>query len=315
MRRIKISKGAYLQISFAWLFAIIVGAVILALAIYGVTKINHTGQQAVAAKTGKEIGVLLDPLETGFETAATTTLSLPVETRIQNGCDNFTGNFGQQEIRLAQQSAGKWVSTDSASAFENKYIYSKSIVQGRNFFVFSKTFHFPYKVSDVIYLTSSEDSYCFMNPPNRIKTELTNLNQSNLYLGNCPLGSTKVCFAAGGAASGDCNITVDDIAGTVVKDGSTLYYTDDSLMYAAIFASPKIYECQTSRLIQRDKQLALLYNGKMGLLISEGCSPDMNLLGFENALATYGGSSDLASLSFTADQINTQNSAAECELW
>ena len=83
------NKKAYLQISFAWLFAIIVGAFILFLAIYGVTKLIKTEETTQEARTGKEISVLLNPLETSFETGKTTSLTLPIETRIYNKCNNY----------------------------------------------------------------------------------------------------------------------------------------------------------------------------------------------------------------------------------
>ena len=60
---IKMKKG-FLQISFAWLFAIIVGIFILFLAIYGVTKLINVGQYQIDSETAKNLGILLNPLET-----------------------------------------------------------------------------------------------------------------------------------------------------------------------------------------------------------------------------------------------------------
>ena len=74
-------------------FCNIVGAVILILTIFGATKVIKTGTQEQQVVGAKELGILLNPLETGFESATSTPLSVPVETRIYNGCDNF-GNFG-----------------------------------------------------------------------------------------------------------------------------------------------------------------------------------------------------------------------------
>src|SRR3989344_4176200 len=99
----KKTKRGQLQISFAWIFAIIVGAVILFLAIYTATKVIKIGDTAVSAKTGKEISVLLNPLETGFETSVVTLITMPVETRIYNQC-SISGNFGRQIIKISQKS-------------------------------------------------------------------------------------------------------------------------------------------------------------------------------------------------------------------
>ena len=57
------SKKGYLQISFGWLFAIIVGIVIISLAIYFVTKMISTEGTIQSAKTSKEVGILLNPLD------------------------------------------------------------------------------------------------------------------------------------------------------------------------------------------------------------------------------------------------------------
>src|SRR3990167_565357 len=93
------SKNGFLEISFAWLFALIVGAVILFLAIYTTTKVVKTEQTTIDAETAKRIGILLNPLETEFETGKTTSIILPSETKIYNGCNNI-GIFGRQLIRI-----------------------------------------------------------------------------------------------------------------------------------------------------------------------------------------------------------------------
>ena len=49
-------KKGFLQISFAWLFALIVGAFVLFLAIYSITKIISTENTAQDAKASKQIG-------------------------------------------------------------------------------------------------------------------------------------------------------------------------------------------------------------------------------------------------------------------
>ena len=121
MNKMRNKKG--FQVSFSWLFAIIVGGFILFLAIYGAMKVIERGGEATSAKTGKEIGILLNPLETSFESAQVTTVSMPVETKLYALCDDVTGNFGKQIIRVSQKSFGKWSPTDIDISFENKYIF------------------------------------------------------------------------------------------------------------------------------------------------------------------------------------------------
>src|SRR3990167_8873867 len=100
-------KKRGLEFSFAWLFAIIVGAFILFLAIFASVKIIKTSETELDAKTGKEFGFLLNPLETGVESASSSSITMPVESRIKNGC-SLQGNFGRQTIQLSQKSFNKW---------------------------------------------------------------------------------------------------------------------------------------------------------------------------------------------------------------
>ena len=134
-------KKQGLQISFAWIFAIIAGVFILFLAIYAVTKIIGTEQQTSDAEIAAEIGVLMNPLEIGFESGKTTSLILPVETRINNLCDDF-GNFGTQSISVSQKSLGKWTDTNVDVAASNKYIFSGDYEEGKNSTCFQSRLNF-----------------------------------------------------------------------------------------------------------------------------------------------------------------------------
>ena len=304
-------KKAALQISFAWLFAIIVGAFILVLAIYGVTKVIDTGDQGTSAQAGKEVSVLLNPLETGFEAGQTTLLSMPVETRIKNDCKDDE-SFGLQRISLSQKSFNKWTETNVNVAFKNKYIFSDNVVEGKDFFLFSKPFEFPFKVSDVIYLTSAQKEYCFANAPKRINDEISALKQANLFTKNCPEESIKVCFSGYGS---NCDIDVDENLKSVEKRGMILYYETDALMYAVIFAEKDGYECHAKRLMKKTSELAMIYDDKTSIISNQGCLPEVNLLGLEDSANNYKDSSDLAFIANDAEAAESENKFAECRLW
>ena len=113
-------KGAF-EVSFAWVFAIVIGAFILFLAIFAAVKLIGLGEEESSAKTSKEIGILLNPLETGFESARSASFNMPVDTRIYGSCD-LDGNFGKQLISVSQKSFNKWTETDLEVQFLNKYI-------------------------------------------------------------------------------------------------------------------------------------------------------------------------------------------------
>jgi len=297
-----------LEMSFAWLFAIIVGAFILFLAIYFSVKFIKTEQDISDVKAGKEIGTLLNPLETSFETSTTTFLTMPVESRIYNKCDN-TGNFGQQIIQVSQKTLNKWSKTDMDVEFYNKYLFSEEYVEGKKFYIFSKPFEFPFKVSDLIYITSSEENYCFINAPDEIKEELELLNQGNLHTENCHDDSIEVCFR------GTCEIEVNYNMEYVEKGSDRMYFKTDALMYAAIFSDSGVYECQLKRLMQRTKQLASIYNEKAIFISRAGCDSNLNLLELSNLADNLEDSSDLFPMAGIVEDIQEKNEIADCSLW
>ena len=295
------------------MFALIIGAFILFLAIFASVKIIDTGRLSLDAKTAKEIGILLNPLETGFETGKTTSIILPSETRIHNRCNN-DGFFGKQIIRISQKSFDEWSDTGVNVGFSNKHIFSENYVEGKKFFIFSKPFNFPFKVADLIYITSSEKKYCFSNAPKEIENEISNLNQENLFLDNCPEESIKVCFDSGA----NCDIVVNYGARYVDKNNERMYFYSDSLMYAAVFSDKEIYECQLKRVMQRGEQLALIYKDKAEFISREGCTTNLNqkLLELSNLENQLDDSQNLNNYIVNlANELETRNNLEECKLW
>ena len=309
-------KGA-LEISFGWLFAIIAGAVILFFAIYFSAKLINTQQGTISAQTGKEIGILLDPLETSFESAQTTSITIPAETRIHNSCDASLSDFGKQLIQLDQKNFGKWVVTNVNVSFENKYIFSNSEIQGNQFYIFSKPFNFPFKVADLFYMTSSNDVYCFVDAPNDISTEITDLNQSNLLIENCSGDEIQVCFG-----NSNCDIYVNYNAGYVEKNGYDMYFagtgtdTGNALMYAAIFSNSNVYECQLKRLMAREAKIALLYEDKESRELQE-CEKNLggSLTELSYSAQHLKNSAELTGIKNQVDLLDYQNTGRRCPLW
>jgi hypothetical protein len=308
-------KKGDLQVSFGWLFAIIVGGIILFIAIFGVTRLFGQEQETVSAKTGKEIGILLNPLETSFESGKTASFTLPAETRIYNRCEN-EGNFGKQGIMISQKSFNQWTETEVKPTFENKYIFSRDYAEGKTFYLFSKPFIFPFKVADLVILTSTLDTYCFDNAPENIEEEIINLGQKNL-LPNCVKIDDekviKICFSKGK----NCDIDVDYDGGKVIGKKGAVYFAEDALMYAAIFSDKDVYECQLKRLMQRVAQLASIYNEKKLLISKTGCGSNLDLTGLISQAEEITSSSGIISMSnYIVKDIQTSNDGAgECKLW
>ena len=312
----KTKKGA-LEISFGWLFALIAGAVIIFFAIYFSVRLISTEKETISAETGKEIGILLNPLETSFESAQTTSINIPAETRIHNICDDFTGNFGRQIIQLDQKNFGKWTKTDIDVFFSNKYIFSDEEIEGKKFYIFSKPFEFPFKIADLFYMTSSLDRYCFIDAPDEISEEIIDLNQSNLAIENCSSEDIEVCFG-----SSNCDINVNYNSGIVEKDGKDMYFTGTgedakALMYAAIFSNKEVYECQLKRLMMRLKEISLLYMDKEMITKNKGCGENLgaDLNDLSDMASSLSDSGDLSLIKMKVDDIYEKNQARICILW
>jgi hypothetical protein len=306
-------KKAGLQISFAWLFAIIVGAIILFLAIYLSVRIVDSGEELQDAKTGKQIGILLNPLETGFESAKTSSISFPVDTRIHNLCSR-EGYFGTQGIKISQKSRNKWTSTKTQVEFLNKYIFSEKTVEGRDIILFSKPFEFPFKISDLIYIFPSSQNFCFRDSPEEIERELSQIGHKNLKTENCSkTNAINVCFNLGA----ECDILVNYDSKYVEKNKTKMYFEGNALMYAAIFSSPEVYECQLKRLMKKIEIISRIYIEKASFVAREGCNSnmqsDLSVLGA--SAGSFANSQEIISLSSLVREAGIKNKNAECRLW
>ena len=305
------NKKGYLQISFAWLFAIIVGIVIIALAIYFVTKMVGTQDTIQSAKTSKEIGILLNPLETSFESAVTSSVIFPKETRIYNRCDNY-GNFGTQKIEIMQKSINnKWSKTGIEASFQNKYIFSEKYSEGKTFYIFSKPFEFPFKVANLMYISSASTNYCFIDAPKDVEVEISDLKQPNLKLEEeCSEEDIKVCFEYG-----NCNIQVNYDVKRVEKNNEEMFFETDALMYAAIFSDKATYECQLKRLMQRIEQLSNLYVNKEDF-IGQRCDSNLGgyLLDLKDSAVKFDDSDGLYRINNIIEELEEKNKG-DCKLY
>ena len=285
------------------------------LAIYASTKMISSNKYQLDVETAKNIEVLLNPLETGYESATVTSMNLPRETRIYNECENYT-KFGSQTISVSQKSFNKWSESSEGSSISNKYIFSTNPVEGKKFYLFSKPFEMPFKVGDLIYLTSASNFYCFKNAPKEIEEEISNLKAQNPLLNfaveECPENSINVCFG-----SALCEINVDYDGKYVKKNSKKMVFESDALMYAAIFSDKENYECQIQRLMQRTSQLAKIYKEKENIILTQNCelklSPDLTEL--INLAENLDSTLDLEKITELAENLQIKNEYVQCRLW
>jgi hypothetical protein len=277
------NKKAF-EFSFAWLFAILVGAMIIFLAIYAAVRLSNTLRAGGETIEAESFGIILTPIETNLEGSKVLPIKVKEPTRIYNNPCRKAGVFGSQDIQFSVKSnIGEAWSTELSPAvsFHNKYLFSESPLEAKStFFVLSKPFYFPYKVADLTMIWSDNVSYCFVSAPVAVQTELTELGAKRINftssISDCPVGSLTVCIR-----DTSCDISIDENTGGVTKESTTVYYAESlfspndkyALLYAAVFSSPQIYECQVKRLMARASELATLYLGKSNFLSTQrGCT-------------------------------------------
>ena len=325
------------EMSFAWMFAILLGAVIIFLAVYAATQIVKTERQVGDAEVGKEIGILLNPLETGVESGKLSFITLPQETRLFNECqtssDRGAGLFGAQDIRVSTKSGigREWERPSVPVRVPNKYIFSEDIVQGKKYQVFAKPLELPFKVADLIFLWPDDKRYCFVNPNEIVKDELTLLKPRNLNITNrvdeCQPGSEKVCFITGGSfvspeMSDTCTSIVTlnlagNLKGSVLKEGKLVYF-EGPLIYGAIFSDSRTYECQVSRLADRVGELSQLHLAKSERLSTQGCGSGTlrpMLTQYAGLAVDLSSSESLGELADLSDRIGRANELLSCKLF
>ncbi|MEK6820617.1 MAG: hypothetical protein AABX71_02805 [Nanoarchaeota archaeon] len=306
----KSKKG--FEFSFAWLFAILVGAVIIFLAVYGTTKFIKTGRYQLDTVTAKQLSILFEPLEVGLASGKSNIVELRDETKIYNECDE-RGSFGQHLISLSTESGigKKWQEPGAEISVPNKYIFSSSMEQGKRVFFFSKAFEIPWKVSEIIFLTTKE--YCFVDAFEEVEEEVDGLGLQNIKLENCTEDDTRVCFGSGTGC--DIRVRGGYEEGFVDKGEESVFYTE-GLIYAAIFSDKEVYECNVKRLMKRLIQQALLYKDEAEFL-SEKCEslPSADLIQLINTAKSLNNSEGLLLVRQISEEVNGQNEVAECSLW
>jgi len=304
------------QFNFVWLFAIVAGGAILFLAIFGALRFGDTARFQSDTEVAKSIAIITDPLQAGFAEGSFGKISFGQETRINNVC--FDDGFGKNDISVATRSGiGKeWNLPGGATSIHNKYIFSSGGSSGFDYYVFSKSFNFPYEVSDMIFFIP--DNYCFVNAP----YDIVGLDIPNVEVDDCGSGdSVRVCFGSGddcdvmvyGSCSSGCDSVFDE--GVVVKDGVDMKYVGN-LMYGAIFSDKGIYDCNVRRLLYRAGKIAEEFVDKTDLMDARNCNTNLKPdLIFWREMVGNASVDDLSSLRTMANVIERKNSREGCGVW
>jgi hypothetical protein len=207
------------------------------------------------------------------------------ETQIYLTCSTssqYSPIFGKQTIAFAEESGilKKWTEPGAEISRYNKYVFSENVSQGKTYYLLSKPFYAGFRVDDLVMTTFN--NYCFVAAPTDIQEEIENLGMENINfttnVKNCKANQVSVCFSF--AAEG-CDMSVVGQCdrdycktqydrGYVRKRGDTMYYYGN-LLYAAIYSSPEIYECNVKRLGKKIAELGKVYEGKIEVVKTKNC--------------------------------------------
>ncbi len=311
------------EMSFAWIFSIIVGAVIIFLAVYAALELGYGEREVADSIAAQELQGLFYPLTTTGESASKPgNISFPTSTRLSTSC-LAEGVFGIQEIRIATRSGvgNPWQEAGVPARSSTTYLFAANLTEGKDFFTLVQPFNFPFKIGDIITLWNGQ--YCFINPPQEISNEIESLHldASGFIVSatstSCPARSTQICFL-GGVAASTCTITVDVAGRRVIKQRQTLSY-EKPLFYAAIVADSALYECQVQRMFHRSAELARLYRSKSEFVAARShtaCSaalqPELSAYATLTSTAT---TRQLSLIEIKARQLATLNGQLTCPLW
>ena len=315
-----------IELSFGWIFSLIVGGAILFLALYAASQLTDTERQVQQTFTAQELVIRLTPLTTTLEsTSRPGNLSFSTQTRITPRCViEKTDSF--EEVRVASRSGigQPWKENGLAVQAPMLYLFSATPSEGTTFNMLIKPVLLPFKVGDSIALWSG--TACFVQPPAEVQEDISlfeekgNAVMTVNRVQDCTRNSTTVCFAVAGnvpASKSSCTVIVDVTAQTVEKQGHKVSYIEP-LIYAAIFSEPNLYECNVQRLLRRADFLASIYSEKSALIASRsasGCSSALQGdLAIYRTLAQNGTSYSLAPLLAKARELNRANPDA-CPLW
>jgi hypothetical protein len=259
-----------IAMSFNWIFAIIVGGFILFLAIYGASRFIGTQEQVLYTETAAKLATLLDPLETGLASGKSAEINFKKISRIYFECDHRTNApFGKERLSFSEQTFGdKFGEEGELVAIYNKYVFAENPLEGQTLHMFSVPFFLPFKVADIIIISTND--YCFYNAPDSIEEEIEGLNVKNIIFPNktTRCAGISVCFDA--QTGSKCDISVNLEEKYVLKEGRKFYYVDN-LIYGAIFSTPDIYECNVKRLKAKLDELIKIYRGKIDIIERKGC--------------------------------------------
>lgn len=300
---------------FNWIFAIVAGVIILLIAIYAASQFIVTQEEVLYTETAAKLISLLDPLETGLASGKSTEIGFQKQTRLFFDCNEIQNEpFGWQGISFTEKTFGEeFGEVGGRVAIRDKYVFAESMLEGKRVVLFSKPFFMPFKISDLVIIMS--DDYCVYNAPDEFKEDVQDLNLNNVKFPNASeeCKGREICFE-----SKHCEVYVNTKDNYVQREEKKLYYEGD-LIYAAVFSSSEIYECNIKRLMNKLNELSDIYFDKITIIERKECKSNTGpkLTALKAGASSLKDSRDIIALYTLSEEIDSINEGVRsgCRLY
>jgi hypothetical protein len=324
----KYNKKAF-EMSFNWIFALIVGGMILFIAIYTAINWGDSMKNKGDTEACSQLVSLFSPMEAGIASGASDVIKFQSPSKIFIKCDNKNDKpFGNEKISCSGQVFGKYGEAGTPTTVKDKYVFGKNVTEGKDITYISFPFDMPFKIGDLIIFLN--EKYCFFNAPDKVKEDLethealNNIINFSKNINDCKNKGKIVCFSSSSSFPNNCNIKVGAFCsdpnceyeyevGQVSKDGKTVSYSGN-LVYAAIFSDLNIYECNVIRLKARADELYSVYLDKISVMNQRvGCGG--STFGLEGLKGIINSSDDLSYYYLESKDVDKANKAAVCNVY
>jgi hypothetical protein len=266
------NKKAF-EMGFNWLFAIMAGGFILFLAIFAAGKMVSFGSVTANTLNAKNFVNILETWEAGLASGVKPPeLTFKTDTQLYFTCSSDMDlPFGKQSVSASDKVFNdRYTQEGYDVTIKSKYIFTENMLEGKRFYPFSVGYFMPFKIADLIIF--ADRNYCFYDSPEQFQKDLEQLQLNNIIFPNktTECSGVKVCFSQ----TKNCDITVFTNNKYVLKENKKLYY-DGNLIFAAIFSSPEIYQCNIQRLMSKLNQLSSIYIDKIKIIERKNCKSNV----------------------------------------
>lgn len=258
-------KKAQMQ-QFAWIFSIVVGAIVLFLAFFFVTQygkqVEKPTKQAVLSAG---IDILLEPFSAigSLAEVRAEPIEIPKDMHIEFDC-NDDNDYSEIKAR-----GKKHKTFELTRKSYDKYIFANTIEtkSKSKFLAFSLPIKIPFYVATATVIVNKD--YCIKNLPQKYKESL-----NEIYEPIKDSIKTKLEFE-------NCEPN-QEIYG-INKGRVYGKYFINQLVVAAVFSENDLYNCNLNRILKRAIRIAKIYKSKAEKMSAKGCNMDGSI----EALNTY----------------------------